>query len=113
MSRSAKPGRGLEVVDPGGLGDLEGAAGRVGVAFVEPALDVLEHRDVGQRGAGEVDVEGDRLARPLALAEQVPSAWPTTQRSSSWIIPERSATLDEGRGGQQLAVVAGIRSSSS
>ena len=63
--------RHLEILDPRRLGDLEGAACRVAVAFVEPPLDVLEHRDVGQRGAREVDVEGHRMARPLALAEQV------------------------------------------
>ena len=34
-------------------------------------------------------------------------AWATTQRSSSWIIPERSAASMKAEARQQLAVVAG------
>jgi len=97
--------RRLQVLDPRGLGDLEGAAGRVGVAFVEPPLDVFEHRDVGQRGAGEVDVEGNRIARALALAEQVEGLadHPAVELLDH---PGALGDADEGRGGEQLARVA-------
>ena len=62
---------GFVVVHTRGLGDLEGAARRIGVAFVEAALDEFQHREVGDRGAGEVDVERDGLAGALALGEQL------------------------------------------
>ena len=65
-----KAGGRFVVVDGRGLGDLEGAARWIGLTFVELPLDVFEHREVGDRGAREVDVERDRISVLLALGEQ-------------------------------------------
>ncbi len=94
------------VVDAGGPGDLEGAATGVGVAFVELALDELEHRDVGQRGTGEIDVEGDGVAGALALGQHLERAsdHPAVELLDH---PGALGDVDEGGRGQQLAVIAG------
>jgi hypothetical protein len=81
-------------------------AARVGVAFVEAAFDVLEDRDVGERGAGEVDVQRDRLSCPLALGQQLqgPADDPAVELLDH---PGALRGLDERRRRQQLAVAAG------
>ena len=66
-----------------------------------------------ERGAGEVDVERDRLALALALGRAARGRGPTTQRSSSWTIPERSAASMKEAAGSSSPFSPVIRSSSS
>ena len=93
------------VVDGGGLGQLERAARRVGPAFVQAALDELEHRDVRQRSAGEVDVQRDRPADPLPLGEQLQRA---ADNPAIELLDHARALgrIDEGRRRQQLPSLA-------